>query len=122
MKRQVWNKHSFTKVGKILEQVFGLAQTWAAILLVNEADVFLAQWTTTNIEPNASICLHFPSDTGVLAGHHNSTTNGLEDFDEAFESCIHISIYYDLSDTQQRITFWMNLFHKWQDSKDSING
>jgi SpoVK/Ycf46/Vps4 family AAA+-type ATPase len=36
------------------------------------------------------------------------TTNRRKDFDEAFESRIHVSIHYDLPDVNQRLAIWQN--------------
>ena len=106
-----------TKAEESLEQIFELAQTWAAVLLVDEADVFLAKRTATDIERNAFVSI-FLRTLEYYQGIIILTTNRHEDFDEAFESRIHISIHYDLPDTQQRMTIWRNLFDQWQDQKD----
>ena len=106
-----------TKAEESLEQIFELAQTWKAVLLIDEADVFLAKRTATDIERNAFVSI-FLRTLEYYQGIIILTTNRHDDFDEAFESRIHISIHYDLPDTQQRITIWRNLFNKWQNPKD----
>ena len=106
-----------TKAEESLDQIFELAQTWKAVLLIDEADVFLAKRTATDIERNAFVSI-FLRTLEYYQGIIILTTNRHEDFDDAFESRIHISIHYDLPDTQQRITIWRNLFNKWQSPKD----
>ena len=105
-----------TKAEESLERIFELAQTWEAILLIDEADVFLAKRTATDIERNAFVSI-FLRTLEYYQGIIILTTNRHDDFDDAFESRIHISIHYDLPDTQQRKIIWRNLFNKWQDPK-----
>ena len=100
-----------TRAEENLGQIFELAQTWKAVLLIDEADVFLAKRTGTEIERNAFVSI-FLRTLEYYQGIMILTTNRHEDFDEAFESRIHLPILYDLPDTQQRITIWRNLFNK----------
>ncbi|KAM0287308.1 hypothetical protein ACHAO9_007712 [Fusarium lateritium] len=57
-----------------LNEVFRLAHLWDCVLLLDEADVFLARRDTHNLQRNALV-------SGIL--------------DEAFKSRIHISLYYE---------------------------
>ena len=92
-----------------LKQIFQLAQKWRAILLIDEADVFLARRTSTDILRNAFVSV-FLRTLEYYQGIMILTTNRLEDFDEAFSSRIHLAIPYDLPDEHQRLTIWRNLF------------
>lgn len=102
-----------TKAEKNLEQIFELAQTWKAVLLIDEADVFLAKRTGMEMERNAFVSI-FLRKLEYYQGIMILTTNRHEDFDEAFESRIHLAIHYDIPDTQQRIIIWRNLLNKFQ--------
>ena len=92
-----------------LSEKFHLAELWDCVLLLDEADVFLARRTNTDIKRNSLVSVflrvleHF---TGILF----LTTNRVGAFDEAFKSRIHISLYYPPLDAQKTLDIWkMNL-------------
>lgn len=92
-----------------LSEKFHLAELWDCVLLLDEADVFLARRTNTDIKRNSLVSVflrvleHF---TGVLF----LTTNRVGAFDEAFKSRIHISLYYPPLDAEKTEDIWkMNL-------------
>lgn len=92
-------------VERELSQKFHLAELWGCVLLLDEADVFLARRTNTDIKRNSSVSVflrvleHF---TGVLF----LTTNRVGAFDEAFKSRIHLSLYYPPLDAEQTRNIW----------------
>ena len=97
------------RVERELLDKFHLAELWICVLLLDEADVFLARRTNTDIKRNSLVSVflrvleHF---TGVLF----LTTNRVGAFDEAFKSRIHISLYYPPLDAQKTRDIWrMNL-------------
>ncbi|PSN62687.1 P-loop containing nucleoside triphosphate hydrolase protein [Corynespora cassiicola Philippines] len=80
-----------------LEKNFSLASRWDAILLLDEADVFLASRSRatsgTDFNRNALVAVFLrvlEYYTGILF----LTTNRVGDFDEAFASRIHVSLEY----------------------------
>lgn len=92
-----------------LSEKFHLAELWDCVLLLDEADVFLARRTNTDIKRNSLVSVflrvleHF---TGILF----LTTNRVGAFDEAFKSRIHISLYYPPLDAEKTRDIWkMNL-------------
>ena len=96
-------------VERELSEKFGLAELWDCVLLLDEADVFLARRTNNDIKRNSLVSVflrvleHF---TGVLF----LTTNRVGAFDEAFKSRIHISLYYPPLDAEKTWSIWkMNL-------------
>ena len=99
-----------SKAEKNLEQMFYLAGKWEAVLLVDEADVFL-EARTSNSEPNrnalVSVLLR------VLEYYHGImilTTNRINSLDIAVQSRIHLAIRYDdLSKDQKKKIFQMFL-------------
>ena len=92
-------------VEKELSEKFHLAELWGCVLLLDEADVFLARRTNTDIKRNSLVSVflrvleHF---TGVLF----LTTNRVGAFDEAFKSRIHLSLYYPPLDAEQTRNIW----------------
>ncbi|KAH6617425.1 hypothetical protein F5144DRAFT_596448 [Chaetomium tenue] len=88
------------EVEKALETNFALASRWDCILLLDEADVFLAERTKLDFKRNG---LYY---SGILF----LTTNRIRDFDEAFTSRIHVSLYYpELNDDKTVKVFKLNM-------------
>ena len=74
-----------TAISNNLASVLELTTTWKAVLLIDEADVFMAKRSEYNLERNAvtSIFLrHLEYYPGILI----LTTNRAESFDPAFQS------------------------------------
>ncbi|KAK8062250.1 hypothetical protein PG997_014347 [Apiospora hydei] len=81
------------EVEKALDINFTLANRWDCILLLDEADVFLAQRNKEDFQRNGLVAV-FLRVLEYYAGVLFLTTNRVGDFDEAFTSRIHISLYY----------------------------
>ncbi|KAL8857198.1 MAG: hypothetical protein Q9178_006253 [Gyalolechia marmorata] len=78
-----------------LEDIFHLAQLWDCILLLDEADVFLAERTAQDIKRNSLV---------------SGRTNRVAGFDEAFKSRIHLPLYFPPLKRKQTLAIWkMNL-------------
>ncbi|GLA40584.1 hypothetical protein AnigIFM63309_008418 [Aspergillus niger] len=101
-----------------LETNFALANRWGCILLLDEADVFLAKRSPQDFIRNGLVSgkemPHFwPVFLRVLeyyAGILFLTTNRIGDFDEAFTSRIHISLHYpQLTDKATAEIFQLNI-------------
>ncbi|RSL55915.1 hypothetical protein CEP54_009121 [Fusarium duplospermum] len=93
------------EVEAALETNFALANRWGCILLLDEADVFLAERSKDDFTRNG---LYY---AGILF----LTTNRVGDFDEAFRSRIHISLYYpelDQSNTVKVFTINMEMIEE----------
>jgi SpoVK/Ycf46/Vps4 family AAA+-type ATPase len=93
---------------KKLQEYFTLAHAWKAILLLDEADVFLSRRTTGDIVRNAFITV-FLRSMEYYAGIMLLTTNQKEAFDEAFQSRIHLQIPYLPANHAQRKAIWANI-------------
>ncbi|PYH93980.1 hypothetical protein BO71DRAFT_326389 [Aspergillus ellipticus CBS 707.79] len=97
------------EVEKALETTFALANRWDCVLLLDEADVFLAQRTKEDFQRNGLVAV-FLRVMEYYAGILFLTTNRVGDFDEAFTSRIHVSLYYpELSAGMTVDVFELNL-------------
>ncbi|KAF9873331.1 hypothetical protein CkaCkLH20_09144 [Colletotrichum karsti] len=88
-----------------LQDSFQLAQAWDCVLLLDEADVFLAERSQDNIERNAlvSVFLHVMEYyEGILF----LTTNKVGSFDEAFKSRMSLALYYPPLTQDQTEKIW----------------
>ncbi|KAG5768318.1 hypothetical protein H9Q72_004086 [Fusarium xylarioides] len=85
-----------------LNEVFRLAHLWDCVLLLDEADVFLARRDTYNLQRNALVSV-FLRVLEYYSGILFLTTNRVGILDEAFKSRIHISLYYEPLSRQQTV-------------------
>ncbi|KAG2115511.1 P-loop containing nucleoside triphosphate hydrolase protein [Suillus clintonianus] len=93
------------KLGDILK----LATTWDAVVLIDEADVFLEQRSLHELERNALVSVALR----VLEYHRGVlflTTNRIQAFDEAFLSRFSIAVKYPELDADARLTIWRKFF------------
>ncbi|KAI5780006.1 P-loop containing nucleoside triphosphate hydrolase protein [Geopyxis carbonaria] len=90
-----------------LEEVLDLAKTWRAVLLLDEADVFLEQRTTHDLVRNSLVSI-FLRLLEYYQGIMFLTTNRVATFDEAFHSRIHISLHYHPLTQDARMQVWRN--------------
>ena len=88
-----------------LERVFRLAQTWKAVLLLDEADVFMAKRTATDLTRNAVVPI-FLRQLEYYQGILILTTNRVEEIDDAFRSRIHFQLAYSDLDAVARKAIW----------------
>ena len=92
-------------VERELSDKFHLAELWDCVLLLDEADVFLAQRTKYDVKRNSLVSVFLrvlEYFTGILF----LTTNRVGAFDEAFKSRIHVSLYYPPLDWTQTQAIW----------------
>ncbi|EEU38115.1 uncharacterized protein NECHADRAFT_84360 [Fusarium vanettenii 77-13-4] len=88
-----------------LESFCTLAQKWKCVLLLDEAEIFLAKREKGDIERNTLVSvflrvLEYYSEIIIL------TTNRVGEFDEAFRSRIHVSLYYPKLDQSSTKEIW----------------
>ncbi|OPB44991.1 hypothetical protein A0O28_0091290 [Trichoderma guizhouense] len=76
-----------------LQEAFQLAQLWKCVLLLDEADIFLAHRSENDIERNALVSV-FLRVLEYYEGILFLTTNRVGAFDEAFKSRLHMALYY----------------------------
>ncbi|KAL2874887.1 hypothetical protein SGCOL_009865 [Colletotrichum sp. CLE4] len=77
-----------------LQKILDICHAWGAILLLDEADVFLEKRNLHEISRNALVSI-FLRQLEYFQGILFLTTNRVETFDDAFQSRIHIALRYD---------------------------
>ncbi|KAL8685339.1 MAG: hypothetical protein Q9224_005857, partial [Gallowayella concinna] len=76
-----------------LNKILDIAHSWGAVLLLDEADVFLEKRTIQDIHRNALVSI-FLRLLEYFQGILFLTTNRVETFDDAFQSRIHVALRY----------------------------
>ena len=84
---------------------------WNAILLLDEADVFLEERSLHELERNKLVSI-FLRVLEYYEGIMFLTTNRVQTFDAAFQSRIHISLDYPELDQKSRKTVWVNFLEQ----------
>ncbi|GJC87901.1 hypothetical protein ColLi_10739 [Colletotrichum liriopes] len=82
-----------------------MAQAWDCVLLLDEADVFLAERSQDNIERNALVSV-FLRVMEYYEGILFLTTNKVGSFDEAFKSRMSMALYYPPLTQEQTKRIW----------------
>jgi hypothetical protein len=101
---------------KELQNILDIAHSWGAILLLDEADVFLEKRSIHDIHRNALVSI-FLRLLEYFQGILFLTTNRVETFDEAFVSRIHLSLRYDELSAKARKTVWQLFIEKVKNSE-----
>jgi len=94
-----------TKLEKELQNILDIAHSWGAVLLLDEADVFLEQRSVHDIHRNALVSI-FLRLLEYFQGILFLTTNRVETFDQAFVSRIHLSLRFAPLTTKAKKTVW----------------
>ncbi|KAK9776800.1 putative AAA+ ATPase domain-containing protein [Seiridium cardinale] len=97
------------EVERNMEKHFNLAHKWGCVMLLDEADVFLAKRSREDIKRNGLVSV-FLRILEYYPGILFLTTNRVGSFDDAFRSRLHLTLYYPKLDRKQTIQiFEMNL-------------
>ncbi|KXH34264.1 hypothetical protein CNYM01_01069 [Colletotrichum nymphaeae SA-01] len=94
-----------TQVEANLQAAFQIAQAWECVLLLDEADVFLAERSQNNVERNALVSV-FLRVMEYYEGILFLTTNKVGSFDEAFKSRMSMALYYPPLTQEQTRRIW----------------
>ncbi|KAI5926623.1 P-loop containing nucleoside triphosphate hydrolase protein [Camillea tinctor] len=94
-----------------LTRSFKTAKSWGAVMLIDEADVFMERRSTTNLVRN-SLVAGFLRALEFYDGILFLTTNRIGSFDDAFISRIHLQLYYPDFDDEQRRLIWQTFIDK----------
>jgi AAA+ superfamily predicted ATPase len=130
-----------------LTRNFKVARNWNAVLLIDEADVFVANRTIEDLH-RSSLVASMPNNLSeieicglvsktarsMLANYHLGflhalefydgllflTTNRVGTFDDAITSRVHIQMFYPDLNAEQRHTVWNNFIHKLEAERPSM--
>lgn len=91
-----------------LSQILNIATRWGAVLLIDEADIFLEARTTNDIARNAMVAI-FLRLLEYYEGVLFLTTNRVANFDPAFYSRIMLSFGFNDFGPDDRRKVWNNL-------------
>lgn len=97
-----------TTLEKNLRQILDVAQIWNAVILIDEADIFLEKRTGGDILRNAMVGIFLK-----LLEYHQGvmflTTNRVREFDTAFHSRISVAMRYAALNREARESIWRSL-------------
>lgn len=99
-----------------LQNILDIAHAWGAVLLLDEADVFLEKRSTHDIQRNALVSI-FLRLLEYFQGILFLTTNRVEVFDDAFVSRIHLSLRYGDLSSKARKAIWTTFITKVRDAE-----
>jgi hypothetical protein len=88
-----------------LSRILDMCYSWGAVLLLDEADVFLERRSVHELQRNALVSV-FLRLLEYFQGILFLTTNRVETFDEAFQSRIHIALRYNDLDRKAKRIIW----------------
>ncbi|KAI0600021.1 P-loop containing nucleoside triphosphate hydrolase protein [Biscogniauxia sp. FL1348] len=94
-----------------LTKSFKTAKSWGAVLLIDEADVFMERRSTADLVRN-SLVAGFLRALEFYDGILFLTTNRVGSFDDAFISRVHLQLYYPDFDDDQRRQVWQTFMDK----------
>jgi hypothetical protein len=94
-------------VERRLSSVLEMVQSWQAVLLIDECDVFLEARSKNDIARNALVSV-FLRLLEYFEGILFMTTNRADNLDQAFQSRIHVSVTYPELDRASRRQIWAN--------------
>jgi hypothetical protein len=93
-----------------LREILEVACVWDAVVLIDEADIFLERRTEQDIKRNAMVGIFLR-----LLEYHQGvlflTTNRVKSFDPAFHSRISVALKYNDLDNDSREKIWTNLLN-----------
>ncbi|CAG8980864.1 hypothetical protein HYALB_00013057 [Hymenoscyphus albidus] len=102
-----------------LSRSFEMANSWGAVLLIDEADVFLANRTIEDLH-RSSLVASFLRALEFFDGILFLTTNRVGTLDDAILSRVHVQLFYPDLDNEQRLTIWNNFIKKLEIEKPSM--
>ncbi|KIK51129.1 hypothetical protein GYMLUDRAFT_208901 [Collybiopsis luxurians FD-317 M1] len=94
-----------------LSRILDVATVWKAVLLLDEADVFLEKRSLHDVNRNALVSI-FLRLLEYYQGILLLTTNRVESFDEAFQSRIHVALKYNDLTPESRRAVWKNFLSR----------
>ncbi|KAB2569776.1 ATPase family AAA domain-containing protein 3B [Lasiodiplodia theobromae] len=105
-----------TEVELNLTNHFKTAKSWGAVLLIDEADVFMERRSTADLNRN-SLVAGFLRALEFYEGMLFLTTNRVGSFDDAFTSRVHLKLYYPNFTPEQRMQVWQTFVDKLKEER-----
>jgi NACalpha-BTF3-like transcription factor len=102
-----------------LSRWFGLATRWRAVLLIDEADIFLEKRRTSDLARNGVVTA-FLRKMEYFGGLLFLTTNRIDTMDEAFMSRVHVVMGFEKLSDDTRVAIWRSFFKKLRDEMEQI--
>lgn len=103
-----------------LTKIMSIAHGWGAVLLLDEADVFLEKRQHQDVHRNALVSV-FLRLLEYFQGILFLTTNRVETFDEAFQSRIHIALKYAELGVKAKREIWKMFLGRVEQSGSEIS-
>ncbi|KAF7532750.1 hypothetical protein G7054_g7709 [Neopestalotiopsis clavispora] len=103
-----------------LSRVLELSKMWDAILLLDEADVFLQERESADVYRNALVSI-FLRQLEYFSGILILTTNRVQQCDVAFESRVHLSVRYPELGSNARAKIWRSFLHRVEAANDNVS-
>ncbi|KAI1934749.1 hypothetical protein LOZ66_005604 [Ophidiomyces ophidiicola] len=103
-----------------LTHIFHIASEWKAVLLLDEADVYLQHRDNVHLERNRLVAT-FLRTLEYYRGIFFLTTNLLEDFDPAIRDRIHLTLQYRNLDPPARVKIFNHFLNEAEASPPSLN-
>ncbi|KAI1131425.1 hypothetical protein F5Y10DRAFT_233636 [Nemania abortiva] len=100
-----------TQVEMELLKWFSLAEVWNAVLLVDEADIFLERRQNRDLARNGLVSA-FLRRMEYFKGLLFLTTNRVGQIDDAFISRVHVAIGYPALSPEDKVKIWQGFFRK----------
>jgi SpoVK/Ycf46/Vps4 family AAA+-type ATPase len=90
-----------------LQVILDISKRWNAVLLLDEADIFLEQRTIRDLQRNRLVSV-FLRQLEYFEGCLFLTTNRYQEIDRAFQSRIDMHLKYPDLDVSSRFQIWRN--------------
>ncbi|ROW03607.1 hypothetical protein VPNG_07168 [Cytospora leucostoma] len=101
---------------RTLSKWFRMAEVWGAVMLIDEADVFLEKRVHQDLQRNGLVSI-FLRTIEYYRGILFLTTNRVGQFDDAFVSRIHVVIRYTSLTPADRNRIWNQFFQKLENER-----
>ncbi|RIB02195.1 hypothetical protein C2G38_2025407 [Gigaspora rosea] len=94
-----------------LSKTLEIGYTWNAILLLDEADIYLERRSTSDLNRNMMVCV-FLRLLEYYKGILFLTTNRGKNFDDAIRSRISIFLHYPTLSKDDKLNIWKNFVRR----------
>ena len=107
------------EVEKKLRQYLDWGELWGAVVLLDEADIYLEKRNLTDVHRNSLVSV-FLRALEYFKGLLFLTTNRVTTLDEAFTSRIHVALHYRKLQDSERREIWLNSFERLEPNRVKV--